>query len=239
MTELFTQLTRAIGGSAGVALAAALVWGVLSILLSPCHLASIPLIVGLIDEQQTPNRTTAFIQSFLFSVGILLSIAMIGLITAAAGRILGDIGCYGSWIAAVIFFAMGLQLMGVISRPWKPVSPEAVKPEATLLKKSGRAVALLTGLIFGIALGPCTFAFMAPVLAVTFKLSANAPVSAWSLVLLYSIGHCAVIVLAGTSAEAIRQYLNWNENSKGAMRLRKICGVLVLLAGLYLVYIAV
>jgi len=231
MNELFTQLTHAIESSAGVALAAAFCWGILSVLLSPCHLASIPLIVGLIDEQQTQTRKTAFFQSFLFAIGILLSIAIIGLLTATAGRILGDIGRFGSWLAAVIFFAMGLQLMGVIPRPWS-------KPEQKDRSKNGLAPALLTGLIFGIALGPCTFAFMAPVLAVTFNLSAEAPVFAWSLLLLYGIGHCAVIVLAGTSAETIRQYLHWNENSKGAMRLRKICGVLVLAAGLYLVYTA-
>ena len=232
MTELFTQLTHAIEGSTGIALSAAFIWGALSILLSPCHLAAIPLIVGLIDEQQTKTKATALVQSFLFSIGILLSIAIIGLITATAGRILGDIGNAGSWIAAAIFFVMGLQLMGVISSPWK-------KPESPRSKNIGGAAAFLTGLIFGIALGPCTFAFMAPVLAVTFKLSAETPLFAWSLVLLYGLGHCAVIVLAGTSAEMIRQYLNWNENSKGAMRLRKVCGLLVLLAGLYMVYVSI
>ncbi|MBC8206274.1 MAG: cytochrome C biogenesis protein [Kiritimatiellaeota bacterium] len=231
MTELFTQMAHAIEGSAGIALSAALLWGALSVLLSPCHLAAIPLIVGLIEGQSTQTKRTALFQSLLFSVGILASIAIIGLITAAVGRILGDLGRTGSWIAAIIFFIMGLQLMGVLSSPWR-------KPESSAAK-TGFASALLTGLIFGIALGPCTFAFMAPVLAMTFKLSAEAPLFAWSLVLLYGLGHCTVIVLAGTSAEAIRRYLNWNENSKGAMRLRKVCGVLVLLAGLYLVSTAV
>ncbi len=232
MTELFTQLTHAIEGSAGIALSASFVWGILSVLLSPCHLAAIPLIVGLIDEQGPTTTRRAFNTALLFAIGILLSIAIIGLITATAGRILGDIGQYGSWIAALIFFVMGLQLMGVIPSPWK-------KPEQKTPVRNGFLTALLTGLIFGIALGPCTFAFMAPILAVTFKLSAEAPMFAGSLILLYGIGHCAVIVLAGTSAETIQRYLNWNENSKGAMRLRKICGVLVLLAGLYMVYTSV
>ncbi len=231
MTELFTQLTHAIEGSAGIALSAAFIWGILSVLLSPCHLAAIPLIVGVIDKQGQTTTRHAFNTALLFAVGILLSIALIGFVTATAGRILGDIGQYGSWIAAIIFFVMGLQLMGVISSPWK-------KPEQKTSARNGLWAALLTGLIFGIALGPCTFAFMAPILAVTFKLSAEAPLFAWSLILLYGIGHCAVIVLAGTSAETIQRYLNWNENSKGAMRLRKICGVLVLLAGLYIVYTA-
>ncbi len=231
MTELFTQFTHAIEGSAGIALSAAFVWGILSVLLSPCHLAAIPLIIGLVDEQGRSTPRRAFNTSLLFAVGILLSIALIGVITATAGRILGDIGQYGSWIAALIFFVMGLQLMGVLSSPWK-------KPEQKTPARNGLLAALLTGLIFGIALGPCTFAFMAPVLAVTFKLSTESPIFAGSLVLLYGMGHCTVIVLAGTSAESIQRYLNWNENSKGAMRLRKICGVLVLLAGLYMVYTA-
>ncbi len=231
MTELFTQFTHAIEGSAGIALSAAFVWGILSVLLSPCHLAAIPLIVGLIDEQGQTTTRRAFNSSLLFAIGILLSIAIIGFATATAGRILGDIGQYGSWIAALIFFVMGLQLMGVTSSPWK-------KPEQKTAARSGFLSALLTGLIFGIALGPCSFAFMAPILAVTFKLSAEAPLFAYSLILLYGIGHCAVIVLAGTSAETIQRWLNWNKNSDGAMRLRKICGGLVLLAGLYMVYTA-
>ena len=232
MTELFIQMSHAIEGSASIALSAAFAWGILSILLSPCHLAAIPLMIGLTDGQSVKTNRTAFIQSFLFAIGILASIAIIGLVTATAGRILGDIGRYGGWIAAGIFFIMGLQLLGVLSSPWK-------KPEKKTGQRRGFSAAILTGLIFGIALGPCTFAFMAPVLAMTFKLSAEAPLFAWSLVLLYGLGHCSVIIAAGTSASAIQHYLNWNENSKGAMRLRKICGGLVLLAGLYLVSTAV
>lgn len=224
MIELFTQMTRAIEGPATIALTAAFLWGVLSVLLSPCHLAAIPLIVGLSGE----SKKEALIQSTLFSSGILLSVALIGLITAAAGRILGDLGQIGSWLAAAIFLFMGLQLIGVISSPWE-------KPKQPI----GVGAALLTGLVFGIALGPCTFAFMAPVLAMTFKLSAESPLFAWSLILLYGLGHCAIIILAGTSAGSVQHWLNWNENSKGAMRLRKVCGVLILLAGLYLVSTAI
>jgi hypothetical protein len=40
-------------GAPLIALAASMAWGVLSILLSPCHLASVPLIVGFISEQGT------------------------------------------------------------------------------------------------------------------------------------------------------------------------------------------
>ncbi len=52
------------------------------------------------------------------------------------------------------------------------------------------------------------------------------------------LGHCPVIVLAGTSAGLVQRYLNWNEKSKGAIISKRMCGGLVPLAGLYLIYIA-
>ncbi len=58
------------------------------------------------------------------------------------------------------------------------------------------------------------------------------------LLVVYGVGHCSVIVFAGTFTEVVQQYLNWNERSKGALILKKICGVLVLLAGVYMIYIA-
>ncbi|MGE4489613.1 MAG: cytochrome c biogenesis CcdA family protein [Kiritimatiellales bacterium] len=231
MSGLFTQLTHALEGSATLSLAAALLWGMLSLLMSPCHLAAIPAIIGLADEQNETPLRRIFNVSFLFALGILLSIALIGIITAAAGRILGDIGSCGSYIAAAVFFLVGLQLIGVVSSPWK-------KP-AGLLNHSGAWSALITGLLFGVALGPCTFAFMAPVLAVVFKVSSAHPAYAVSLLLAYGIGHCTLIVLAGMSTGLVSRWLNWNGASGGAKRLRQLCGILVILAGLYLIYSAI
>ena len=36
---------------------------------------------------------------------------------------------------------------------------------------------------------------------------------------------------------AVRRYMNWNQKSGGEVIIKKICGVLVLIAGLYLIYI--
>lgn len=231
MQELFTTLTRAVEGNAGVALSAAFVWGILSIVLSPCHLASIPLIVGFIDEQGRVGAKRAFCISALFAVGILITIALVGAITAAAGRMLGDVGRYGGYGVAAIFFLVGLHLLDVIPMPWRG-------PGSVGIKRKGALAAFALGLIFGIALGPCTFAYMAPMLAVTFRLATSDMAYGVLLLLVYGIGHCAVIVFAGTFTGAIQRYLNWNERSSGAVVLKKICGVLVLLAGLWLIYTA-
>lgn len=231
MEQLFILLTHAVEGSAAIAITAAFIWGILSILLSPCHLASIPLIVGFIDQQGRISTWRAFFISILFALGILLTIAVIGAVTASAGRMMGDIGRYGNYFVAVIFFIVGLHLLDVIPMPWSG-------PSRVGMKRRGLLAAFILGLVFGIALGPCTFAYMAPMLAVTFKLAATNLTYGILLLLLYGVGHCAVIVLAGTFTEVVQHYLNWNEKSRGAVILKKICGLLVLMGGLYLIYTA-
>ena len=231
MQELFTQLTRAVEGTWFIALSASFIWGVLSILLSPCHLASIPLIVGFIDDQGRISTKRAFWISTLFAVGILTTIAGIGAITAAAGRMMGDVGKYGNYFVALIFFVVGLNLLGVIPTPWSG-------PGQVGMKRKGTLAAFILGLVFGIALGPCTFAYMAPMLGVTFKLASTNFTYGVLLLLVYGIGHCSVIVFAGTFTEIVQRYMNWNEKSKGAMILKKICGILVLLGGVWLIYTA-
>jgi len=229
MEKLFTTLTHAVEGTPAIAITAAFVWGILSILLSPCHLASIPLIVGFIDQQGRISTRRAFYISSLFAVGILITIAGIGAVTAAAGRMLGDVGKYGNYLVAAIFFLVGLHLLDVIPAPWSG-------PGRVGMKRRGPLAAFILGLVFGIALGPCTFAYMAPMLAVTFRTAATNLLYGLSLLLAYGIGHCSVIVFAGTCTELVQRYMNWTEKSKGAVILKKVCGVLVLLGGVYLIW---
>ncbi len=231
MEKLFTTLTHAVEGTPAIALSAAFVWGILSILLSPCHLASIPLIVGFIDEQGRISTKRAFIISTLFAVGILITIGAIGAVTAAFGRMMGDVGRYGNYFVALVFFVVGLHLLGVIPMPWSG-------PGRVGMKRKGMLAAFILGLVFGIALGPCTFAYMAPMLGITFKLAATNLFYGVLLLVVYGLGHCSVIVFAGTCTEVVQGYMNWNEKSRGAIILKKICGILVLIGGLYLIFIA-
>ena len=143
MQELFIRLTHAVESTWFIALSASFVWGVLSILLSPCHLASIPLIVGFIDEQGRISTKRAFVISTLFAVGILITIGAIGAITGAAGRIMGDVGKYGNYFVALIFFLVGLHLLDVIPIPWSGIGQVG-------MKRKGMLAAFILGLVFGI-----------------------------------------------------------------------------------------
>jgi cytochrome c-type biogenesis protein len=156
---------------------------------------------------------------------------LIGVATAAAGRMMGYLGAWANWFVAGIFLLVGLHLLEVIPMPWSG-------PGRVGIARKGMLAAFLLGLIFGVALGPCTFAYMAPMLGVAFSLAADNMLYGASLLLAYGLGHCAVIVLAGTFTEVIQHYLDWNEKSKGALILKKICGVLVIAGGVWMIYAA-
>jgi len=180
MEQLFTNLSHAVEGAPGIALGASFIWGILSIILSPCHLASLPLIVGFISGQGRVSTARASGIATVFAVGILITIAAIGAITAAAGRMMGDVGRWGNYFVAAIFFVVGLHLLGVIPMPWSG-------PGQVGMKRKGLLAAFTLGLVFGIALGPCTFAYMAPMLGVTFKLAATNFLYGAALLLAYGV----------------------------------------------------
>jgi cytochrome c-type biogenesis protein len=79
---------------------------------------------------------------------------------------------------------------------------------------------------------------MAPMLGVAFSVAATNIVFAVSLVLAYAAGHVSVIILAGTFTEVVQSYLNWSERSKGTLIVKRACGVLVIVGGIYLLYTA-
>jgi cytochrome c-type biogenesis protein len=142
---------------------------------------------------------------------------------------LGDIGPWGNYVVAAVFILFGLVLMEVISLPWSG-------PNITDSAKAGPWGALLLGLIFGAAVGPCTFAYFAPVLAVVFERAQVNFIFSSALIVLYSIGHCGVIVLAGTLGARIQVLLNWDQQSHLTRRIRKGIGIVLVLIGFYLVW---
>jgi cytochrome c-type biogenesis protein len=229
---LLTSLTEAMSGSFSLALLASFAWGVLSILLSPCHLTSIPLIIGFLTAREEKKTTRGIYLAFIFAVGILLIVVVIGMITAALGRIMGDVGPYGKYAVTIVFIVVGLYLMDVIRLPDTGVNLEPLGFRSPFMS------AFVLGLIFGIALGPCTFAFLAPVLGVVFRISNTDFIAAGALLLAFGLGHCGVIVAAGGLTSRVRAYLDWTNRSNAVLWAKRFAGVLVILGGVYTLYIS-
>ena len=231
MDTLFTTLSHGVEGQPAIALAAAFAWGLASLLLSPCHVSSIPLVVGFVNGQReaTPARGAAI--AGLFSLGLFTTIGVIGAITAAAGRLMGQVGAWANYAVAGVFFVVGLSLLDVLPLGWSV-------PDSARFRGRGLLAALTLGLIFGVALGPCTFAYMAPMLGVTFRVSGTDALYGVLLIAAYGIGHCSIIVFAGASTSWVGRYLRWTSASRGAAYLRYASGLLVLAGGVYLIYTA-
>jgi cytochrome c-type biogenesis protein len=122
-------------------------------------------------------------------------------------------------------------MMNVLKLPWEGANIRGTKYK-------GGLAALSLGLIFGVGLGPCAFAFMAPVLGVVFQVSSTDTIYAGSLLGAFSLGHILVIILAGTLMRQVQKYLNWSETSKATKYVKNICGLLLLAAGVYFIIIA-
>jgi cytochrome c-type biogenesis protein len=227
MISIFEALTDAVSGAPHVAILASVAWGILSVILSPCHLASIPLVIAFIGEQKAITTRRAFLLALAFASGLLVTIGIIGVATALLGRMLGDVGSYVNYIVAGIFFLIGLHFLGLIPLPLSA-------SVARVGSRRGLLAGFVIGLVFGLAIGPCTFAFMAPMLGVTLSLARTDMAYGIVLLIAYAVGHSAVIVAAGTFTELVERYLKWTSQSKGVTLLRKVCGVLITLAAIYM-----
>ena len=227
MIELLGAFGRAFEASAALALPAAFLWGVLSVVLSPCHLSSIPLVVAYMSGgDELPTGRRAVVLSSSFALGILGSIAAIGALTVAAGRMAGDVGPWVAYALAAVFFAVGLNLLGILPLPsWSALPAGA--------SRKGPGGALLLGLVFGAALGPCTFAFMAPLLGLAFRAGATQAAYGALLVALYGLGHSAAIVAAGASAQQVQRWLSWKAGARAAVLVKGVAGLAVLAGGVY------
>jgi cytochrome c-type biogenesis protein len=231
VTELLTRFGEAFAATGFVPLLAAFAWGILSVALSPCHLSSVPLVVAYMSGgEEFPTMRRSLWLSSAFAGGILASIALVGVATAAAGRMLGDVGRLGNWLVAAVFFAVGLNLLGVLPLP-------ALGSTPTTSRRRGASGALLLGLVFGVALGPCTFAFMAPLLGIAFHASGSGGAARGVfLVALYGLGHAAAIAFAGSSIQSVNRWLAWRNGARAVTVLKGVAGVAVILGGTYFIW---
>jgi cytochrome c-type biogenesis protein len=231
MNELIFSLTDAINGSPAVALAAALAWGVLSVLLSPCHLGTIPLVVGFVGSGGATTRGRGAALAFSFAGGMLLAILVAGALAGLAGQALQGFGAATNYIIAAVFFAAALNLFGILPLPTAGLSLGKTQ-------RKGLFAAALMGLVLGIGLSPCTFAFLAPILGATAGSAASDPLFSAALLLMFGVGHCGIIGGVGSSTELVQRYLNWTDGSRALTWAKWACGALLLLAGGVLLYTA-
>ncbi len=225
--SLFLTVNEWVTSGSTIAVLGCFLWGVISVLFSPCHLASIPLIVAYVGGQEALlSARKAGIYSVLFSAGLFVSIALVGIICALLGRMLGDIGSYWQVLIGLVFVWIALGMLGV----------EKCSVSGSLLYRlnfRGIAGALGLGLAYGILSGSCTFGFIAPILAI---ITIQEKIATGILyIILFAIGHCLPIVLAGSSTGFVKSIME-NSRWQGAGNwFRKGAGVVIIVLGTYFI----
>jgi len=101
-------------GGLAVAAAGAFAWGMVSVLFSPCHLASIPLIVAYVGGQENAvNPRKAGWYAGAFTLGLFITIAVVGIVCALLGRMLGDVGSWWQVLVGGVLIWVALGMLGV------------------------------------------------------------------------------------------------------------------------------
>ncbi|HOX34044.1 MAG TPA: cytochrome c biogenesis protein CcdA [Spirochaetales bacterium] len=225
--SLVASISAAFSRPSAPAFGAAALWGLLSVLLSPCHLGSIPLIVAYINNGERPDRRRAFGYSFIFAIGLLVMLAIIGVATSLAGRILGDIGPAARISVAIFLILCGLWLMDI--PPLSRLTPSFSVKQGV---RRGPLGALVLGLVYGVVLGPCSFAFLAPMLGFVFAAGTAEVAYGASLMALYAVGHTTAIVAAGGLGDFVGAMLRKRGTGLAAVWFKRLMGAIVAVAGI-------
>lgn len=202
-------------------------WGMVSVLFSPCHLASIPLIVGYVGGQnQLVEGRKATLYAVIFTVGLFITIAVIGVVCSLLGRMLGDVGPYWTIAVGLLLIWVALDMLGVASCSL----PSGHLGRLTIKGLSG---AFILGLAYGVLSGSCTFGFIAPILAIV---AIQAKVFTGVVyILLFAIGHCIPIAVAGSSSALVKRLLVNSRWQQGGKIFKRLAGSLIAFLGIYLV----
>jgi len=202
-------------------------WGMVSVLFSPCHLASIPLIVSYVAGQnQIVAGRKAVLYAVLFTLGLFITIATIGVICTLLGRMLGDVGPYMSIFVGAILVWVALDILGVAKCSMSSGLMAKIKVK-------GLFGSFILGLAYGVLSGSCTFGFIAPILAIITV--QQKIVTGLVFILLFGLGHCIPIAVAGSSTALLKRFLANSAWQQGSGIFRKLAGVCIGALGLYFI----
>ena len=223
-----SEIAKVISSNMWLAPILALVAGILTSV-TPCSLSSVPLIIGYVGGVGERNTKKAFLYSALFSLGTAVTFVTMGIIATSAGMLMGTSSSVWYIILGVLMVLMSLQTFGIFN----------FIPSINLVgknKKKGIVGAFLAGVLGGIFSSPCS----TPVLIALLAIVAGEGKMLWGilLMLLYSIGHSALVMVAGTSVSFVQKINESNKYKTVAAVLKCVMGAAILLIGFYMFWLA-
>lgn len=222
------QIAQSIQSNMWIAPLLALLAGVLTSF-TPCALSNIPLIIGYVGGVGEKNTKKAFRYSVIFALGTAVTFITLGLIATSAGKLMGNSSQIWYLVLGVVMVLMALQTWEIFQ----------IIPSINLLSKSkakGIIGAFIAGVLGGVFSSPCS----TPVLIALLAIVAGKGNLIWGILLmfLYSIGHSALVIVAGTSISFVKKISSNEKYNKVGIALKIVMGTAILLIGLYMFWLA-
>ena len=191
-----TQLTHLSWISIGIIFAAGLLTS-----LTPCMLSMLPITIGYIGGYEAKGRLQAAVQSTWFSLGLATTLAILGILAASLGRVYGQVGLGLPIIVSLIAIIMGLNLLEAL-----PLQLPSFGGMEWISKDLPQGVrSYLIGLTFGVVASPCSTPVLASLLA--WVATTKDLILGGVLLLSYTAGYVAPLILAGTFTASIKKLL--------------------------------
>lgn len=228
MEAVLEKVSGLIGESMWLAPLFALLGGVLTSLM-PCSLSTVPLVIGCVGGGEAKGRR-ALALSLLFALGSAITFTVLGVVASLAGLLLEKAEVWMHAILGVLLILMALQMWGVIE-----IIPSSSLSAAGGLKGCWGAFA--AGLLAGVFSAHCAAPMIVALLAIVYD--RGQLVFGIVLLLLFSIGHGILSVVAGTSVGFVQRITSGEKYERASKIIRIVLGVLIFAVALWLLWEAV
>jgi cytochrome c biogenesis protein CcdA len=231
MTTIINQwletISNLISDAMWVAPLLALVAGLLTAL-TPCSLSTVPLVIGYVGGIGSKDTKKAFQLSVTFAAGMAATFTALGVIASLAGKLVQGAGSWWYLTLGVLMLLMALQTWEVVH-----IIPSSFA--TSMNTKKGYFGAFLSGILGGLFASPCA----TPVLVVLLAIVVNEGNLLWGilLLLLYSIGHSVLVVVAGTSMGFVQKIRSGGRYGSLSNGLKIFTGFIILVLALYMFYL--
>lgn len=195
---------------------------------TPCSLSSVPLVIGYVGGTSGNDTKRAFVLSLIFALGMATTFTVLGTLASYLGKLMGTSSSLWYIALGVLMVLMALQVFEVYN----------FIPSTSLISKSvkrGYIGAFSAGILGGIFSSPCATPVLVVLLAIVAK--GGNVLTGVLLLLLYSLGHSILVIIAGTSVVFVSKLTASKKYGILSGILKYMMGIVILLLGFYMFYL--
>lgn len=205
----------------------ALLAGVLTSV-TPCALSSVPLVIGYVGGTGNNDPKKSFRLSLTFALGMAATFTVLGTAASLLGKLMGTSSKW--W-----YIALGILMLLMALQTWEIYNFIPSTYLTSKNTKKGYIGAFLAGILGGVFSSPCA----TPVLVVLLGIVARSGNIVWGilLLLLYSVGHSVLVLVAGTSIGFVKKLTQNGKYGTFSKVLKILMGSAILLIAFYMFYL--